>query len=582
MTLTGWTDPWNLFALTALLLLVLLYLFQRHARQQRTATLFLWDRPEAPPRSGARRHFRRFPPEFYLEALALALLAAAAAGPFFTTREEYPPLAVILDNSFSMRAAAGNGETFRTLALPELRRRLEKLPGRRIFWFAAGRAPRLLADDRNRFDFERAWTATEDAADLTAALALVRRTVPDAEILVVTDAPPPESLRNVEEIGWISAGQSRPNLAIVNARRGEGRLLTEVVNCAAVPMPARLTLTPGNAEHTLTLAPGERRKIVLRLTPEQEKNRLQLRLSSEADALDFDNERMLLPEDHSPVLVRIQSGLSDAARRDLEAVLTAATGFRQALTAELEVLPPGQPSDAHRLIWHQPVPGRSRPTLTDEPIILSPDHALTRGLSPDELHWTAVPDLRLPGETLISRGADPVLTALRRLDGKWDFHLNLQPESSNLARRPLWPALFWNLATLLRAERPGVETRNLRSGDLVRLRLPSLKTDSLRLIRPDGTEEILPARNGRSAFPAPPPGISRIEAENFQEEIAVSPGNPAESDLRRCAPFLRNGTPPANRDRHAVHSWSPLLLLAALLVLALHQVLIGKRQEGAP
>ena len=107
MTLTGWTNSWNLFALTALLLLVLLYLFQRHARRQRTATLFLWDRPEVPPRSGARWHFRRFPLEFYLEALALALLAAAAAGPFFTTREEYPPLAVILDNSFSMRATAG-------------------------------------------------------------------------------------------------------------------------------------------------------------------------------------------------------------------------------------------------------------------------------------------------------------------------------------------------------------------------------------------------------------------------------------------------------------------------------------------
>ncbi len=579
MTLTGWTAPWNLFALTALLLLVLLYLFQRHARQQRTATLFLWDRPEAPPRSGARRHFRRFPPEFYLEALALALLAAAAAGPFFTAREEYPPLAVILDNSFSMRTAAGNGETFRTLALPELRRRLEELPGRRIFWFAAGRAPRLLADDRNRFDFERAWTATEDAADLTAALALVRRTVPDAEILVITDAPPPEALRNAAEIGWISAGQSRPNLAIVNARRGDGRLLVEVVNYAAVPVPARLTLTPGNAAHPLTLDPGERRKIVFRLTPEQEETRLQLQLSGETDALDFDNERTLLPEDHSPVLVRIQSGLSDAARRDLEAVLTAATGFRQALTAELEILPPGQPSDAHRLIWHQPVPGRSRPTLTDEPIILSPDHALTRGLSPDELHWTAVPDLRLPGETLISRGADPVLTALRRLDGKWDFHLNLQPESSNLARRPLWPALFWNLAALIRAERPGAESRNLRSGELVRLRLPFLKTDSLRLILPDGTEEILPARNGRSAFPAPPPGISRIEAENFREEIAVSSGNPAESDLRRCAPFLRDGTPPAHRNRHAVHSWSPLLLLAALLVLALHQIFIGKRRE---
>ena len=579
MTLTGWTNSWNLFALTALLLLVLLYLFQRHARRQRTATLFLWDRPEVPPRSGARWHFRRFPLEFYLEALALALLAAAAAGPFFTTREEYPPLAVILDNSFSMRATAGNGETFRTLALPELRRRLEELPGRRIFWFAAGRAPRLLADDRNRFDFERAWTATEDTADLTAALALVRRTVPEAEILVVTDTPPPENLQNVEEIGWISAGQSRPNLAIVNARQGDGRLLAEVVNCSPLPVPARLILTPGNAEHPLMLAPGERRKVVFRLSQEQTASRLQLRLSSEMDVLDFDNERILLPEDETPILVRIQSGLSDAARQDLEAVLNAATGFRQALTAELEVLSPGQPSDAHRLIWHQPVPGRSRPTLTDEPIILSPDHPLTRGLSPDELHWAAVPDVRLPGETLISRGADPVLTALRRLDGKWDFHLNLQPESSNLARRPLWPALFWNLAALLRAERPGAESRNLRSGDLVRLRLPSPKNDSLRLLLPDGTEQLLPARSGRSTFLAPPPGISRIEAENFQEEIAVSPGNPAESDLRRCAPFLRDGMPPANRGRHTVHSWSPLLLLAAILVLALHQILIGKKQE---
>ena len=88
----------------AVLLLAVLYFWRRHSRRMKVPALFLWDVKEEQPNAGKSLRISRLPLSFYLEALAILLLAVAAAMPFLMRKSEYPPLAVVLDNSFSMLA----------------------------------------------------------------------------------------------------------------------------------------------------------------------------------------------------------------------------------------------------------------------------------------------------------------------------------------------------------------------------------------------------------------------------------------------------------------------------------------------
>ena len=97
--ITSFEHPAFLWAGAAVLPLLALYWFFRRSNVTRVSAIFLWERPETTPESGARWQLRRLPLSFFLEALALLLLAFAAASPFRMAREAYPVLAVVLDNS---------------------------------------------------------------------------------------------------------------------------------------------------------------------------------------------------------------------------------------------------------------------------------------------------------------------------------------------------------------------------------------------------------------------------------------------------------------------------------------------------
>ena len=107
--ITGFDHPHFFYAFAALAVLLALYWFYRRSARKQVPAIFLWDRPESTPESGSRRQFRRLPLSFFLEALALILLVLAATAPFRMANEAFPALAVVLDNSFSMRAEGTDG-----------------------------------------------------------------------------------------------------------------------------------------------------------------------------------------------------------------------------------------------------------------------------------------------------------------------------------------------------------------------------------------------------------------------------------------------------------------------------------------
>lgn len=574
--ITGFDHPGFFYALAALLVLLAIYWFHRRSTVKRVPAIFLWDRPETSPESGSRRMFRKLPLSFYLEALALTLLALAAASPFRMGMDAYPALAVVLDNSFSMRAESPDGATPRSRGAEALAKLLDAHPGRRVLLVLAGSEPRLLSDGRTKPALDR-WTADEAAADLAGALALARSRVPDAEFLLVTDRKPEFPL--ADDVGVSASGSPLGNAALVNVRRNGGTILAEALNASPSARRVTLKLVPGGSAGEAELAPGERRKFVCRVPDPLLDKTITVELEAAGDPLAFDNSSPLLPEDRSPVGFRFAAELPEPLVRELGAVLDGNPDYRNSSTPELVCgrfdLPPG---NYHRLLWNPGNP--ERVGSAPEPISFRAGSPLTRGLGGEGVRWNADPAVALPGEVLIRRGDAELLSFRRRLDGYCDIYLNLAPERSNVSRTPLWPALFWNIADLVRSERPGPGRRNRRSGEVIALRVPSgVKT--LTLHAADGTLRSVTPLRGVALLADLPPGVSRVTAGEMAWEVAVSPLSAAESDLEKAGAFERRPVRVRGMEENPrlPLGWIALLLAAAALMV--HQYKLGTKRGGA-
>lgn len=576
--ITGFEHPAFLYAATAVLPLLALYWFYRRSKVTPVSAIFLWDRPETTPKSGSRWQLRRLPLSFFLEALALLLFALAAAGPFRMSDEAYPVLAVILDNSFSMRATPPGGVSPRERGGEELRRRLAHHPGRRVLLILAGNEPRLCSDSRETVDFERFWTADEPAADLTGALALARTRSAGCELLVISDYAPDFPL--AEDTGYFAAGTPLGNTALVNVRRGDDTILAEVLNASSEPKRVRLELEPGGFAGGVELKPGERYKFVCRIPVSARDREIAVILRADGgDPLPFDNRVVVLPEKQPPLRFAYAKNLPETAVCELDAVLAGNPDFTRASEPELVFGGPDLAAgNFHRFLWFTGAPAESGVSL--EPISARSGRALTRGLALQDLRWSADPAVKLPGEVLLQRGETGLLSFRRRLDSRSDIFLNLDPEKSNLSRRPFWPAFFWNVAQELRAQRPGPLRHNFRSGEVIDFRVADPEAREARILCPDGTERNATPFRRRVMLADLPPGVSRIEAGEESWRVAVLPLSAVESQLEGTGGFRRE---PARVGQMAENPRTPLgwtALLLAGAVLALHQYQLGHRRRG--
>lgn len=570
----GFEQPLFFISAAALPVLLALYLWYRRSRRKEVPALFLWDKPETSPRSGSRFELKRLPLSFFLEALVILLLAAAAAVPFLMVGESYPPLAVIVDNSYSMRAALPGGASPLKQGGEYLAKYLKSTPGRRVIRISAGLVPRLVADGREEIAPSAFGQSDEPGSDLHAAIALARSISAHAEILVITDRAP--VMPPTDDIAWFSAGAPKPNTALANVRRQENRVLLEAVNFAAVPQRVRAILTPGGQGEWFTLAAGERRKIVLQLPLSAEKSMIEVKLEAENDPLPFDNHAWLAPDIRPPLVYRFGSALPESARKSIEDVLRGNPHFTQSGEPELVFDIPGRPSGKYnRLLWHHA--DEERAVMTGEMISLLSEQELTRGAPLQDLRWAALPEAPLPGMALIRRGTTPLLSEVRRLDGFIDIHLNLNPARSNLAQRPFWPVFFWNLAGELHRNRPGPERVNYRSGETVRVRMPEPAPLFLNLKLPGGGEQRLEPVGRYAYFIADAPGIYDIDG---RWQIAAAAFDPAESDLRAAAAFQRRARVLPDASEFPRRPMAFIALLLALAVLVFHQYKLGNARRG--
>lgn len=571
----GFEQPGYFWGIAALVALLALYLWYRRSRTLETSALFLWDKPETAPQTGSRFALQRLPWSFYVEALVLLLLTAAAAVPFLMEEDGYPPLAVIVDNSYSMQAAMPGEDSPRLLGEKYLDEYLKRFPARRVIRVSAGTSPRLVADGTDEVPMTAFGRSEDTCVDLAEAIALVRSRSAHAEILVITDHAPDFPL--TDDISWYSTGVAKPNTALVNVRRQADRILLEAVNNAAIPQRVRAVLKPGGQGEWFTLDCGERRKVVLRLPAAAEKLPVEVFLECESDPLLFDNRTVLLPEARAPLSYRIAPSLPEDARRSIDEALRGNPDFTAIGEPELLFDTPGRAAGKHhRLLWHGV--DRSDTVSTGELISILAGSELVRGLPVDGLVWSALPEVTLPGTILCRRGSTPLLSEFRRAEGFTDVHLNLNLARSNLVHRPFWPIFFWNLADTLRRDRPGPEHVNYRSGDIVRVRLPDSSPLFLTLRLPDGSEQRVELVNRQGYFVAGAPGVYDIDG---RWSVAVSAVDPAESDLRTAAPYRIQSRMLPDALEYPRRRLAFAFLLLALALLMYHQYKLGQSRRIA-
>ncbi|CAM2067195.1 BatA and WFA domain-containing protein [Sulfidibacter corallicola] len=571
---------WGLLAIPALLAI---YFLIGRAVPRRVSSLFLWVGEQHAPSEGAR--FRRLDRAWILllEILLLLLLVFAAARPVVTVRSDAVPLALVLDQSFSM-AAAREGRPVRDWAYAGLAEIVEDRRYSSFFFVLAGEKPVLLpppSDAPSSTDLLATalpqWTCEAAGADLTGALALARQVGgPLAQIVVLTDRPPP-SPDVADGVLWAAFGVPQPNAALVNGVRtldsGRDRCLLEIANLGEVSKEIELTMDGSPPRRQIwSFAAGERKLLRFDIEPGRDVVRFQLA----EDALDRDNAVVLArPFERSiGAAVRVDN---QARRRLVEAALYASP-FARPVRAQPELLITDAPyrfDGAANRPWVLELHTAAKPLAYTGPFVTYTSHPLCEGLGLAGVIWGA--DTRsLNGLPLITAG-DLTLFSEERRSGTPYFHLQYNNDRGNLHQTPNWPILFDNLVRLRASELDGLDAANWRLGSEVVLRTRATG-ETVTLSGPGGSERAWVVDRDRIELPTPKPGLYQVAGGGVELTFAVNALDQGESDLRRTASGTW-GTWRASEERHPDSRELTLpLLLVALSGLLLHGFVLRRRK----
>ncbi|HSR70621.1 MAG TPA: BatA domain-containing protein [Acidobacteriota bacterium] len=602
-------QPWGLLILAGVPALLAIYFLQRRLRRRQVSSLMLWTTPRLPQQGGRKWRRLRTPPPFWLELLIIALLALAAASPHFKLSENRRPLAVVLDDSFSMRA--GEPQSPRERALQAL---LEEAGGGRHAPFhlvLAGQEASLLARDlENEEQLEQelaSWKCQASRADLPSGIALARRLAGElGRVLVLSDQAPGSVPSQGEESGAAMPGEAqqtragasnyvqwsfgRPmgNLALVNAGRSKAtrRNFVEVANWGPSPLSLTVTIETldsrqagpqpftvvGSAEQRLEVQAGRISRLVFEVPSDRP-----VRVSLPGDSLGADDQVLLLPENRPKVRAAVK--IEDPDLRQLLERALDASGQALLVEERPEILflgagdPPQDPLAEARRPWRFHIPAQSGAVPQAGPLVVDRTHPLGQGLSLSAAIWAASPG-PLPGTPVISSDNIPLVSARRALDASFDLWMRLYPPASNVQRTADWPIFFFNLLTWRQDMRPGPQRVNLRSGEAVQVGLRG--SGQLDVEFPDGSRHSLTSTGGELSIPAPQPGLYRLRPEEGGSYSFVANLLHAdESDLRAAASGRWGDwiDQAARRWEYADLTW--FFLLAALAVLLFHQALTG-------
>ena len=593
------TSPFSLIALIAIPLLVGIYLFRTRSRRYVVSSLFLWIDQQQSRQGGRQISKLQTPLLFFLELLALAMIALAAAGPNMRGENVTHPTVVVLDCSYSMTAGF-DGDTPQKRALDDLAKFLRSeqpyplqivLAGTEISTVSgraanAAEAERMLAN----------WQCLAPTAILDSAISYATSmSVADVKILVVTDQLPVDELP-IGKIEWRAYGKPLDNLALTGASRvfqgDKDKLLVEATNFSKETQVLRMKLTAVTDGVVLQnieepISPMATRPYHLTLPDGIQDIEPQIA----DDALLLDNHAILLPPNRRPVRVAVRNmsgNLPETIASPLRRGL-AATGIAQfdelnpeicftggSLTATEQETP--DLPDGCWLVRFYTTLDESKIEAFVGPFIIDRTHTLAEGLSLEGVVWAAENDVSLPGYSMLAVGNVPLVSEMNRPNRTKHLHIQIRPDLSTLTISPGWPVLLWNILQYRASQSPGIRINNVRLGTAAIFN-PFPGDNELRITPPSGEPRTMTVRSNQASIPADEVGIYTVQAASGEYRFSVLPLASEESDLTEAATGRRGGwidQATLESDYRNI-SWLPLLIVAAILLL--HLSIIATRKS---
>ena len=565
------TAPLMLLGLLALPLLATIYWFRRRSRRVAVSSLMLWIDQRRPREGGRFVHRMQTPLTFFLELLAIALLAIAAAGPAIVRKDSARPLIVVLDDSYSMLAHEPNRPSPRRQAETALAAELAR-DRYATRYLLAGTDARLLSPSTQSNEEDRqipaAWTCQSAWADLQRGIAVARELGgPTARILVLSDQPPPMKLAE-GQVQWWAFGSKVPNMALTAAVRSatadNERALLEVTNLSDASRRTTLTLEGGNLASTqkmpIELAAGASRQFFFDLPAGSPL----LKATLDDDALEIDNKVVLLPESTRPLRVRVD--LADAALRRSVVRVLEATGTAIMATERPDLVVCDHAVAANADAWRLEILGGKDAVAYAGPFVIDRTHALAQGLSLDGTIWSALPQAQLSGLAIITAGNVTLMTDREEFGGEHHLQMNFAAGLSNVQDMPDWPILFANLLRWRRDALVGPQVRNVRLGQTVTVTLPE-NADQVELTPPAGSTLRLKAHNRRVEALVDRVGLYTVKAPGGVYQFACNAVSRDESDLSggQTGSWGDWSGPTVLADRQISLRWAFLLLSMACL-----------------
>ena len=588
------TLPLGFLSLLAIPALVAIYLLRTRSRRYPVSSLMLWVNQQRARQGGLRVERLHTPLLFFLELLAIILLALAVAAPIIRTTQGAIPLMVVLDDSFSMIAGVDDTPKSRAIAALEeelTTQGLNPLATRRyaVRYVLAGTEPQVLNELAQNPDEAitqlEAWKCLSPSANLQTAISLAAEIGgAKALILVLTDESPPQTLQE-NRMQWWAFGTPRPNVAFVNATRtatdsGE-RCLLEITNLSPHTGSTQLIVevddvtsqtTASPLRHSaLEIGPRATRRIFLNLP--RDTSPLRARISD--DALAIDNAVLLLPQRPKPVRVdvRIQDQTLQSIVENALASTDRAVSARTA--PELVFLDDTAVVDNSADVWSLRVIAEPEASAYLGPFVVDLTHPLTEGLSLNGVVWGAGVKEQSMGTPIITAGNVPLLSDAERFTGTHELRLRLRPDLSTLHNSPNWPILIWNLLQWRASQIPGLERANLRLGEVAVL-TTKVETKSVGVIPPNGELLEQPVPDRTISLKAEEVGLYEIRAGMDKYAFSSNALNQTESDLTNKDTGRWGDWGEATLRWWGYQNFAWFFLLLAIGILTLHLIFVKR------
>jgi hypothetical protein len=578
------TYPLALLALAAVPALAAIYILRNRFRRRQVSSLLLWRFHVQSKSGGAKVHRLQLPLLFFLELLALVLLVTAATGPHWKLPQSARPLIVVLDDSFSMRAAS-DGISAQTRAHDFLEKLFRHQPPPSTRLILAGTETRSLGSTVKSWhevdELLAQWKCWSPDAAIDSAITLAAELgKQQANILVLTDHKPADEKISSQRLEWHAFGLPLNNFAIVNASRtafGEqDRCLLEIANFSANPHSTKLLVQAGSnaAQSSLvSLGAHESQRLVFNIPSSAPS----LRAALEPDSLAEDNEVQLLPPIRKRVRVQValtNESLSALANRTLDA-----TGLRAAISENPELVIHESDTITGSNSWNLCWSISAATNAFTGPFIVDSSHPLAEGIALEGVVWAAASATNSPGDVpVILAGNTPLLSAREDVFGRRHLTLNLNPELSTVQNTPDFPILFWNILSWRISEMPGLKESNARLGAEVNLKTTG---EAVTVTMPDGAKQFFPKTGGELALETPMPGIYSVVTGAVTNQFSVNALAADKSDLSACATGQWGKWSEDTERRLEETSAVWIFGLLALALLTTHLYLVATAKGGS-